>query len=49
MFHGQDACPDCMFEQICGENPKTNQCNFMKQSEMKKLREHTAEIKGRVI
>ena len=47
LFHGKDTCPDCMFEQLCGETPKTNQCSFMKQSEMTKVvQAHTAEIKG---
>ena len=47
LFHAQDTCPDCMFAQLCGENQKTNQCNFMKHSELKKrVEENTAEIKG---
>ena len=39
-----------MFAQLCGDTQKTNQCNFMKHSEMKKLvQENTTEIKGKAI
>ena len=50
LFHGRDACPDCLFAQRCGETPKTNQCRFMKHSEMSKLvQKHSAKIEGQAI
>ena len=49
-FHDRDACPDCMFAQLCGNSIKTNQCNFMKHLEMPKLfQEHAAKIEGKAI
>lgn len=48
--HGRDTCPDCMFAQLCGETPKTNQCSFMKHSEMSKLvLKNTAKMEGQAI
>ena len=39
-----------MFAQLCGETPKTNQCSFMKHSEISKMvKEHTKKIEGKAI
>ena len=39
-----------MFAQLCGETLKTNQCRFMKHSEMSKLvQERTAKMEGKAI
>ena len=39
-----------MFAQQCGATEKTNQCSFMKHSEMSKLvQEHTAKMEGKAI
>ena len=39
-----------MFAQQCGASQKTNQCSFMKHSEMSKLvQEHTAKMEGKAI
>ena len=50
LFHGKDVCPDCLAEKNCGDTQQTNDCDFMKQSMLKKLvAEHTADIKGSAI
>ena len=47
LFHGKEVCPDCLAEKNCGDTQQTNDCDFMKQSMLKKLvAEHTADIKG---
>ena len=39
-----------MFAQQCGATPKTNECSFMKQSEMSKLvKEHMGKMEGKAI
>ena len=47
LFHERNTCPDCMFAQLCGDNQKTNECNFMKVSELsQRVQQNTAEIIG---
>ena len=39
LAHGEDICPDCLLEKICGDINQTEECNFMKKPEAKKIAE----------
>ena len=45
--HGNNICPDCAFNKQCGNESQSDECNFIKMSEMNKLvQEETFKIKG---
>ena len=45
--HANDICADCSFQNLCGNQIKSDQCNFIKLSDMKKLvQDETTKIKG---
>ena len=45
--HANDICADCAFQNLCGDEIKSDQCNFVKLSDIKKLVEdETTKITG---
>ena len=45
--HANDICPDCLFDKQCGNQIQSDECNFIKMSEMNKLvQDETAKIQG---
>ena len=37
LTHGNDVCADCLLDKVCGNINQTEECDFMKKSQAKKL------------
>ena len=49
LAHGKDICPDCLLEKKCGDMSQTDECDFMKKTQVNKLvQQQTKKIQGKV-
>ena len=49
LAHGKDICPDCLLEKKCGDMSQTDECDFMKKTQVHKLvQQQTKKIQGKV-
>ena len=49
LAHGHDICPDCLLEKTCGDVSQTDECDFMKKSQVNQLvKQQTTQIQGKV-